>query len=1112
MNAAPDKGTSAPAADGPAPVLSARGVYRFRTVDRQQVPIVRDVTFALMPGEFAAVMGPSGSGKSTLLHLLAGLDRPSAGDIQVAGVELSSADEEQLAAVRRRHIGFIFQFFHLLPDLTVMENVTLPLRILGENVRRHRDRIAGLLELLGIGRLLDRQPSALSGGEMQRVSIARALSTEPPLLLCDEPTGNLSSKHGEEVVRLLREVQGRLSTAVLLVTHNPRDAAAADRVVFLHDGALRAEATMTKGPFGVADVFVVWKSWASNRLRTGLTLLGIALGTAIVVAIYVMDHNTIQTRYLLQNPERGPVDLELAPAAPKPRAAVVDDLRARSGIAQVAIWREARAQVLSAGGASVDVQVFGLEPLPALGFAHYELLQGRDLADDDGEGAVLLGAEAARILAVAPGDAVTLRQPQAGARFECKDGQLRALPAPTTEPLTVTVTVAGVLAPQRLGRRNFGQVVVGARALAERLVPGASDWFHVRKVYGADLDRLQRDLRAADYVVADQRQAQLGEAADERAFRNGIKVLGCLALLLGMFVVFQTLSHSLVARVRLLGLLRCLGASGAAVGRIFLGEALLLGVLGSALGLGLGIGLAALLAEAQISSLGGGKAWLVFELPLVPMLWTAGLGVLFTVAGALFPLWRARQLPALWILRQRGLGQKGDGQDLLKGVNLWLFVLLVLVLPLAYLAMTPLVAEEGRETLYVLLEMGGMVGAIGGLLLLAPAVVGVGGRLLLLPARWLWPLPTFLCGKSVHRQAGRIAAGVVGLSAVLLAFLGLESITASLHGDVRAFAGAALHGRAFTEVPVRTAAACADWLTLPGVAAVEPIEGEVHGSFLLRGFAVEHAAAPGGALEGLPDGARRYADPRVRTLVASRRLALKMDWRDGSLVALRDRNQVPVSYEVLCVSDRSGYVPSEQAWAICSPHWLRTDFCIGAASVTNVTLRLDPGVNPDLVGDRLRGREPAMIRYKTGAGIEDYHQRDVNRDFYLFELLLAAILVLAGTGLLNGMTISAIGRVRELGTLRALGVGPRELRRSLLLEGLVTGLLAAALALALAVPVAHVLVAGLNRVAALQAPTVLPVAWFWLVPAIGVVVGVAAAWLPAQRAARQDPASAVRYE
>lgn len=252
------KHKAAPASGGgPAndAVLEARSVFRMRRVDGREMPIVRDVSFGLTKGEFATIMGPSGSGKSTLLHLLAGLDRPSAGQVFVDGDDLGSGNEERRAELRRRKIGFIFQFFHLLPDLTVEENITLPLRILGERPRRHRDRVDSLCDLLGVEKLRKRQPSALSGGEMQRVSIARALVTQPPLVLADEPTGNLSSKAGEEVVALLRDVCSQLSATILLVTHNPRDAAAGDRVLFLHDGALLPQAELKSGPFDVADVF-----------------------------------------------------------------------------------------------------------------------------------------------------------------------------------------------------------------------------------------------------------------------------------------------------------------------------------------------------------------------------------------------------------------------------------------------------------------------------------------------------------------------------------------------------------------------------------------------------------------------------------------------------------------------------------------------------------------------------------------------------------------------------------------------------------------------------------------------------------------------------------------
>ncbi len=248
-------GASEQAAAPPDAVLAARGVYRFVDVDSARVPILKDVTFELQRASFTTIMGPSGSGKSTLMHILAGLDRPSAGEVWLDGESISDAGEERRTLLRRRRIGFIFQFFNLLPDLTVEENVTLPLRIAGRRPAAHGEKVDRLLDLLGIDALRARRPAGLSGGEMQRVSIARALVAEPPLLMADEPTGNLSSKAGEEVLALLQQVQRELQTTVLLVTHNPRDAAVGDTVLFLRDGQLDTAHALTGGDFVAADVF-----------------------------------------------------------------------------------------------------------------------------------------------------------------------------------------------------------------------------------------------------------------------------------------------------------------------------------------------------------------------------------------------------------------------------------------------------------------------------------------------------------------------------------------------------------------------------------------------------------------------------------------------------------------------------------------------------------------------------------------------------------------------------------------------------------------------------------------------------------------------------------------
>src|ERR1700756_3770331 len=189
-------------------------------------------------GEVVSIIGPSGSGKSTLLNLIAGLDRPSAGDIRIEGQSLSALSDDELTRVRRDKIGFIFQFFNLLPTLNCVENVALPLHLRGWPRRKIQERARELLEMVQLGHRLDHLPEELSGGERQRVAIARALSVYPPILLADEPTGNLDTRTGEEILALIRDLHARLGSTVVIVTHDMKVAESCGRTIALRDGAV----------------------------------------------------------------------------------------------------------------------------------------------------------------------------------------------------------------------------------------------------------------------------------------------------------------------------------------------------------------------------------------------------------------------------------------------------------------------------------------------------------------------------------------------------------------------------------------------------------------------------------------------------------------------------------------------------------------------------------------------------------------------------------------------------------------------------------------------------------------------------------------------------------
>jgi len=199
------------------------------------------VDLAVADGEFVSVMGPSGSGKSTLLHLLGGLERPTAGSVRIGDVDPHALPEDAAARFRRRTIGFVFQFFNLIPTLTAAENVALPLLLEGRRFGAVRDRVEPLLALFGLEARARHAPAELSGGEMQRIAVARALIVDPRVLLADEPTGNLDSRTGAEILALLRRVCDERGVTVVLVTHDLRAASCADRVVILRDGRVESD-------------------------------------------------------------------------------------------------------------------------------------------------------------------------------------------------------------------------------------------------------------------------------------------------------------------------------------------------------------------------------------------------------------------------------------------------------------------------------------------------------------------------------------------------------------------------------------------------------------------------------------------------------------------------------------------------------------------------------------------------------------------------------------------------------------------------------------------------------------------------------------------------------
>jgi ABC-type lipoprotein export system ATPase subunit len=228
------------------PLISGRGIHKTYSLGKRSLEVLRDVDVSL--GEFLALRGASGAGKSTLLHLLGGLDSPTRGEVLFQGQNLAELSRRELARMRNAHVGFIFQFYYLLPELDALENVCLPARMARISARKAEIRGRDLLARVGLKERMEHKPYELSGGEQQRVAIARALMNEPQLILADEPTGNLDSHTGEEIIDLLCSLRTEKQTTLVVATHDAKVAARAPRIIELLDGEVKRDAAATEQP------------------------------------------------------------------------------------------------------------------------------------------------------------------------------------------------------------------------------------------------------------------------------------------------------------------------------------------------------------------------------------------------------------------------------------------------------------------------------------------------------------------------------------------------------------------------------------------------------------------------------------------------------------------------------------------------------------------------------------------------------------------------------------------------------------------------------------------------------------------------------------------------
>jgi putative ABC transport system permease protein len=853
--------------------------------------------------------------------------------------------------------------------------------------------------------------------------------------------------------------------------------------------------------------------------RTVLSILGIAVGIATVVAVYTLDSNTIRgLRERFQDEAGWNPEFEVSPAP-----GVTDPqelLDAIEGIVESAAFFQGEVVLrkpgdpgapagTNRGGQRARMLAVEAEVLPRMDA--YELLDGGDLEVDASEPGILVGSAIAEDLTLAVGDRIELARPARSAPKVCIDGVMREREgARSTAPVGVIFTVTGVLKREKLGRHARGEIVLVDLPHGETLFEGArtAPRFWVQPDPVVNVEDLQARL-AGSFAYDAKRSTLTGRTADERAYRNGVYMAGLLALMLGLYVIFHTLSMSLIERIREIGVLHALGAGRRQIARIFLLEALLLGGLGGLIGLVGGVMLAKILLVAGITTTGSGKHFEGFEIPwgILPL---AAIGVGTALLGSVFPLFRARHASTVEALR----GEKAmEHRAAAHGFHIFAAVLIAVLLPTLYFTIVPVVGEASGPLVGSILLAVGILGLLLAVPLIVPGVVSWLCRALVRPLTRWFPFAGSMASNTMLANPRRIAVSTAAIALVCAAFVGLKAMTASLHGEIDIWSETAVEDKVWVRhLPEVEFGALRKALHQhPEVIGIEAGDVRTYGPFLLVGLRSAEIARYGPFSR---DPKLRSAFDREHGVVVSRRAANERGIEIGDPVTVRVGSGEVVTFNAIAISDEYGYFPypDERMYAVVSDHYMKQYFCLDLDHPENLSVRLRPGSDPGIVEaavhDLLGGEgKPSFL---TGEELRELHLTDIEQDFALFDLILAMTALLAALGVLNGQLLSALERSKELGVLRALGADGTQIGGMVWLESAVMGLFGGLLGLALGALLGPVIIRSLEVLSGLGLPWLGAGWWNAITLGAAVVITVLAGAYPVWRMNRTDTVKAIR--
>jgi len=825
------------------------------------------------------------------------------------------------------------------------------------------------------------------------------------------------------------------------------------------------------------------------------------------MAVLIVDHNTILSESARKPAAYGEPDVEITAHKPDPKLidAQRQKLASNKGLTDLTGLFFDIARIRTNAGVEMSLRICAMDSRASSGFNAYRVEKGQDL-DFKGFPGILVSRKVAEKLGIIPGDVVRMWLDRPVPNI-CKDGKIVPMfkKDRRKQPPATDFTINGILSNENLGLERIAIIpFTQGLALAEGGYLNPIFWAKVAP--GHDLPSIKESLKDSFKVDKPHKRAMIGRSPEENAFRNGVRICAILSLLLGLYIIFNSMSMSLVERVRQIGLLRAMGITRAGLTFLFLVEGFILTILGCIMATGITALIVYFMAKENITTIGAGHPLEITQIPWIQLIGVMVLGIVFALLGIIYPVGKASSLSVIQAIRK---GVIEFERQPFKGIGRILFFFLILMIPLVYFIISPILDGRRLEAFIMVIYMGILVTIVMGLLLFFPSLLNKAASLVITPLRPIYKVCSRLAQNSMNTSRLRVFSTVSGLALVFAAIFVITAVTDSLENEMITWSDKNMVSNIYIRGASPGLITDDELKKIDGVQAVMNLSANINAPFPVRGVDT-NAILSFGPFKGRTDLADRLK--KEDWIIISDRLSKIYNYKTNDIICLSSPLAGKRSFTIWAISDEYGFYPDDRSFAVISMENMEHYFCVTATQGLKWSLHMDDGASPHEIKNRLATLLNERGEITAGIEIKEEYVTDLNASFNIFKIIISLVALLSGVSILNSLVIAVIEQRRGAALLRVVGLTPNQLKGILLMEAFSLGTLGGVFGLILGAPIVVLSVQGIRKLSELN----LEVTFRWetmLLTLFGaIIISIAAAIYPILRQGSTDLMEAVKFE